>query len=246
MSKAAIRKDVVDLEALRVEYTTSGLSNRELGKKYKVSEGSIRNWAKTLGWPRVVELTPTPRKGKEKLPPKRDDVVSQAAEAAVKKLIDKPVELPMPRADFVEVAATQAAQVVTMIQGASMRLYSMVEKAAQQLDTAMERRDILEDLIIQDTADADLPPDPDNPGAQARAQRQRQAMLKAVALPTQITSLKDLCISMKHCSEMMRENWSIDGLPPPPEKPVAEEPPSVAEQRIDKLRERLRAPIPAG
>lgn len=238
MSKAAIRKDVVDLEKLRVEYSTSGLSNRELGRKFRCSEGSIRNWARDLGWARMVKPKPQGGGG--------DDVVEEAVRETVKKLADNPVQVPIPRADFVEAAATEAAQVVVMIQGASMRLYSMIEKAAQQLDGAMEHREILEDLIIQDTADADLPPDPETNGLRAAAQRQRAAMLKAVALPTQITSLKDLCISMKHCSDMMRLNWSVDGMPPPPEKPVGEEPPSVAEQRIDKLRERLRAPIPAG
>lgn len=237
MSKAAIRKDVVDLEALRVDYTTSGLSNRALGHKYKCSEGSIRKWARDLGWARLVEVEVTPGGG--------DDVVAETVKETIKKLADKPVELPAPRQEFIDAASTQAAQVVVMLQGASMKLYSMVEKAAQQLDGAMERRDILEDLIIRETVDADVP-DEDRPGAQVMAQRQRAAMFKAVALPTQITSLKDLCVSMKHVGEMMRTNWSIDGLPPASEKSVGEEPPSVAEQRIEALRERLRTPIPAG
>jgi hypothetical protein len=228
MSKAAIRKDVVDLEALRVDYTTSGLSNRALGHKYKCTEGNIRAIAKRGGWVRTVQ-------------PGHKPLAMQLAEVVVEKIVKASDTPLMPPQEFIDAAAMQAAHVIMMHRGAAHRLYQMLETASNQLTDAMGARGLIEDLIIEDTADADLPAHPENAAFRAADARRRAAMLKAVALPAHISSVKDLTIGLKNVVEVMREAWDIDGTPPP--APPERNAPSASTARIAALREisRLRA-----
>ena len=205
------------MERLEQDYRMGEKSMPKIASEYGIHERTLRRMAEKFGWVRNLR--------------------GRVARHVYDKLHGAE---PMDRPTFTkEEAAVEHAAVnaVTMIQEhmqTAHAVFQLTGIAAQQLEDAMGRRHEIEELIREETPDAD-----GRPGrAQAVAAKKRDAMMRAVSLPTHVATLKDLAIAMKAVVELSRVLMGIhDSPPPPPEDSKAM---TVADERIEELRARLR------
>ena len=216
-----------DLEAMEREYRLGNSSLKNIAVKYGISDDTLKRMADQLGWVRNMR--------------------GRVAKHVYDKLHGAE---PLIRPTFsreeatVEQAAISAVTMIREHMETTHHVFKLTGVAAQQLEDAMASRNALEVLIVQETIEADV----GEGREQNMALKKREAMLKAVALPTHVATLKDLAIAMKSVVELSRVLMGIHESPPP--APESSDMPSVADERIEELRERLRLSVtksaPAG
>jgi hypothetical protein len=134
----------------------------------------------------------------------------------------------------IEIAAVSAVTMIQQHMETTHKVFQLTGIAAQQLEDAMNNRGAIEELIHDETSEADE----EESKSQRKAERRREAMMKAVSLPTHVQTLRDLSIAMRSVVELSRVLMGIHETPPPP--PESSNTPTVADERIEQLRERLR------
>lgn len=167
-----------DWEAIHAEYRSGQLSNVLLGKKYGVSEGAIRKRAKADGW--------------------QKDLAGAVRERVREKLVREEVREPNVRDEvIVETAANTGAEVVRRHRRDIAKGHGLVSMLFQQLESAAQEREDLENLIEEETKDDD-------------SSLRRNRMLKAISLPTHAGVLRDLSTALKNFIPLERQAYNLD------------------------------------
>lgn len=226
--ETATRKGVVDgkpdLIAIEADYRAGVLSLRAIGTKHGITEGAVRKWAKAANPPWQRDLTAVVHKA-ARTQLMRDSVRgTHHAYDGVRTATEK---------ELVEVAARSIVQVVREHRGAIQAGQQMVGMLLGQLQDCATHRERLEELILEDTADAD------GTGKAAEgAGRRRTAMMRAVSLPQHAATMKDLAIAMKHLVGLERQAFGLaDVTDPTPKEPVAA--PVVTDGDFAELRQKF-------
>jgi hypothetical protein len=175
----------IDWDAIKAAYRTGQLSNVELGKQFGVSEGAIRKKAKADGWTK--------------------DLASSVKRATTERLVRETVREVrednaglVPRTDDEIVA--EAAEVGAAVVKAHRRDINasrlIVQHLFEQLhDTAVTRERIM-DLIAEATADD-------------KSQQRRIGMMKAIGLPMNAATARDLTTALAKLVVLERQAFNI-------------------------------------
>lgn len=192
-----------DWEAVSGKYRAGLLSIRQIAKQHGVTEGAIRKRAKKDGWQR--DLTAKVQEA----------VRIELARTAVR------TEAPATGTTEREIVAEAAAQVVHLLREHRTDIRShraLLSTLLEQLNFTAENRAEIERAIIDETAEAD---DTEaTKGEQQAAWVRRGQMLRAVSLPQNASTLKDLAQVLKTVIGLEREAFSVANVP---EKPPADE-----------------------
>jgi hypothetical protein len=120
------KKQREDWTAIERDYRANTLSNRELGRQYGISEKTIRNKAKELGWTR--DLTDRIKEATKSALSRRKSA-AEAPCGIAEKMTDEQI---------VEEKVAQAVHVVFGHRTRIGRMNSLVEKLMDQLDLASD------------------------------------------------------------------------------------------------------------
>jgi hypothetical protein len=196
-----------DWESIESHYRAGVLSVRQIAAIEGVSEAAIRKKAKAAGWAR--------------------DLTERVQQAVREKLIAEPVEEaevrerqavraeqreqreqarradPLPAEDIVDAASETVVRVVREHRKTIKQSRELLETMLAQLTEAVTEREVLE-LEIEQATDED-----ENP-------KRRNRYLKAVSLPTHVTALRDLSLTLRNLVALEREAFGVGDAAPPP------------------------------
>lgn len=210
--ETATHKGVVDVpeaqtvDPMRVDFEAGVLSIRAIASKYKLSDTAIRKRAKKANPPweygrcraQVDEMARQIGGGSQD--------GSQFATGA------QTANLPALPDEAVEAAGRSIVQVVREHRGAIQAGQQLVGFLLGQLQDAAMHRGRLEDVIREDTAQAD-----GEGNEAASATRRRATLMRAVSLPQHASTMKDLALAMKHLVGMERQAFGLADLEKPAE-----------------------------
>lgn len=238
MPKTATRKGVVegqvtpaapDWEKIERAFRAGVLSIREIAKANGTSHTLINKRAKAGGWQR--------------------DLTAKVQKAVATKLVSTSVSSGNARTkveterQIVEEAAETAVGIVRLHRRDARTAQALMDTLlAQLIGVAGNRDDIIAD-IYADTAYADAAGKGVDAVERQREQARRNAMLKAVALPTNIVALRDAATAMAKLVGIERQAYSIVGAPEPP--PEADEATEVRDEHLAAFESKLAAVIGA-
>lgn len=209
---------VVDWEAIERKYRAGLLSVREIAKQHDITHGAIQKRAKVCGWQR--------------------DLTAKVQQAVAAQLVATSVATDTAVARLTErqIVDESAAQIVALVREHRQDIKSqrsLMSKLLEQLDMTAEDRDEIERTIVSETSDAD---DPDASKADAaRAWNRRTQMLKAISLPQNAATLKDLSTVLKTVIALEREAFNVSSVP----DKTPEDDASVSRSAIDAMDARL-------
>lgn len=209
-----------DLIAIEADYRAGVMSVRAIAAKHGVSESVIRKWAKNADPPWQRDLT-----GK----------VQEAARAQIVRSAHHAydgVRTPTER-ELIDAAARSIVQVVREHRGAIQAGQQMVGMLLGQLQDVATHRERIEEIILEETAQAD-----GEGKAADGAMRRRAAMMRAVSLPAHAGVIKDLATAMKHLVGLERQAFGLaDKDEPPPPAPPPQEGAVVEDVGFTELRQ---------
>ena len=188
MAQTKQKKKQTDWEAIERKYRAGVLSLREIGKQHSVSDTAIRKKAKIEGWER--DLTTR---------------VQAQVRAKLVRAEVRSVERANPQTEheIVEEAAATVVEVVRSHRKGIAAGRNIVGMLMQQLTSAAENREVLEDIIEDETKED-------------TTTKRRTALMKAVSLPAHAATIRDLSTAMKNVVSLERQAFNIrDELPPP-------------------------------
>lgn len=203
---AAPPKQGADWDAIERVYRAGLLTVREIARQHGVSHVAVAKHAKSHGWSR--------------------DLTARVREAVTTGLVTTPLtseELVTAKRTEREIVEAAATQVITLVREHRKDISVQRELAAKllaQLNFTSDYREQLEELIHEETAEADgSPSTPAERGAKTQAIIKRGQMLRAVALPQNAATLKDLATVLKTLVALEREAFNISGAPEEPKSP---------------------------
>lgn len=194
-------KPAIDWDAIERAYRAGVLTLREIATQNGCTHGAIRKRAIRDGWSR--------------------DLSARVREAVSTGLVSGPVSTEksvserMNEREIVEAAASQVITLVREHRQDIKRQRGLAERLLAQLEMTAEDRDEIEDEIFAETA----PADGDPASARAAKHNKRTAMLRAVALPQNAATLKDLSVVLKTLIALEREAFNITLAPEEPKSP---------------------------
>jgi hypothetical protein len=200
----------VDWEAIEALYRCGLLSIREIAKTHGLSDGAVRKRAKRDGWDR--DLT---AKVNAKV---RSELVRTEVRTEVR------TQDAVSERAMVEAGAAQIIALVRDHRTQISRHRALVDKLMEQLEGAADHRDLLKQ-IIDDVED----------GSTGASAKRREALMRAVALSSHASVLKNLADTLKVVIALEREAFNVTaatGEPPPVESD---------EVRFDKLLAKIRS-----
>jgi len=183
-SKSGKRKHL-DWEAIDPLIRANQLSVREIARQNDCNEKSIRNRIKSQGIKRNLS----------------EQVRESVKENLVRNLVrttdatDKQI---------VEAATERGVEIITLHRDSITKSQTIVELLQRQLYDAATTRDELEEAIIEDTKGEDGKPD----------LKRRNAMLKAISLPSHISSVRNLAMAQTSLVTLERQAWNLEDKPP--------------------------------
>lgn len=174
-----------DWEAIEREYRAGQLSVSEIGRQYGVSHTAINKKAKALGWWR--------------------DLSARVKQAVAAQLVSDGVstDASPETEDAVKVIAARHVQVVREHRHDISRGNQVSRALFDELASAVDNRDTIEDEIELETKDD-------------RDPKRRNSMLKAVALPSRAATLSSLALSLKTLIGLERQAFNLDSVDEPP------------------------------
>jgi len=196
MTKAP--KPRVDWEAVERDYRGDVMTNRELARQYGCSEGAIRKKAKAEGWEKDLseQVSAKVRNELVRTEVRTETPGTQKAPSVSNK-------------EIVEHAAAIQVQVVREHRTAIKAGKELVDLLMGQLRDVIGIRDLLEAFITEQTA-----ADDDNG-------KRYNALMKAVALPTHVTSVTNLANALKTYIGLERQAFNLGDEPPQQQDPLA-------------------------
>jgi hypothetical protein len=132
--KVSKRKTKIDWSAVEKEYSLGQLSNCSLAKKYGVSEGAIRKWAKKEGWQR--DLKETFDKALE------EAVITEAAQKSTKGTdgSTKGTDVVLSDEQVVKAAVNTTLEVIQRHRSDITKLNELADKAAENIDKIFQNK----------------------------------------------------------------------------------------------------------
>jgi len=182
-SKSGKRKHL-DWEAIDPLIRANQLSVREIARQNDCNEKSIRNRIKSQGIKRNLS----------------EQVRESVKENLVRNLVrttdatDKQI---------VEAATERGVEIITLHRDSITKSQTIVELLQRQLYDAATTRDELEEAIIEDTKGEDGKPD----------LKRRNAMLKAISLPSHISSVRNLAMAQTSLVNLERQAYNLEDKP---------------------------------
>lgn len=218
---APATKQAIDWDAVERAYRAGVLTVREIGRQHGVSHVAIGKRAKDHAWAR--------------------DLTAKVREAVTTGLVTTSVTSE-DKATEREIVEAAASQVITLVREHRRDIGEqrmLAQQLLAELHLTAMNRDEIEALIEEETRAAE---DPNaDKGAQQRAWVKRGQMLRAVALPQNASTLKDLATVLKTLVALEREAFNIHGAPEEaPKTPDDQATNAKALQSIEVLAERLR------
>jgi hypothetical protein len=206
MTAIQVRRPEVDWEAIERQYRCGVLSIREIAKTHGLSEGAVRKRAKRDAWDRDLTAKVNAKVRSELV---RTEVRTEdvASERAI-----------------VEAGATQIIALVREHRAQISRNRELVNTLMGQLEGATAHRDLLEQII-----------DEVEDGSTGASTKRREALMKAVALPSHASTLKNLADTLKVVIGLEREAFNVSAATSEP-APVDSD-----EVRFDRLLAKIRS-----
>nr|WP_314614227.1 hypothetical protein [uncultured Pseudomonas sp.] len=171
-----------DWEAIERAYRAGALSIRTIAERHEVSDTAIRKKAKALGWER--DLSEQVRK----------EVRNKLVRGEVR---EDQCANPERDAEIIEEAAAEGAQVVRSHRRDIRKAANLANLLMDDLLQTIQKREEIEDAIIEDTAD-------DQSGLR------RGSMLAAVGLPSNAKTLFQLSSALKNLQVLERQAFNLD------------------------------------
>ena len=206
-------KSKYDWEAIEKEFKANQLSIREISRRYKCPESSIRNKMKTKGIKRSLAKK-VRAEIQEKLlrEPLRTSMRAHETEVVETKTFD---EIEQDERQSVDNAAERGADVLRIHRSDINKSLGIVSVLRDQLISAAENREELESEIIEHTNDD---------GSGKIAHKKRVSMLKAVSLPAHAGVLRDLSVAQKNLITLERQAWNLNDTFDPDDEEITEIP----------------------
>lgn len=185
-----------DWEAVERMYRVGVLSIREIAKQHGITEGAVRKRGKKDGWQR--------------------DLTAKVQDLVRSELVRSPVRSAdqIPERVIVAEAAAAVVQVVREHRVSIKAQRSLAGRLLEQLHDVTENREAIEGEIVAETGEADNPDA--TKAAQQAAWARRGQMLRAVSLPQNAGTLRDLSTVLKTIVELERRAFNVDTAPEPP------------------------------
>jgi hypothetical protein len=209
MSLPAVVKPLkvdADWEAIEGMYRAGLLSVREIARSHGISHTAIQKRAKADGWLR--------------------DLTAKVRQQVASGLVATEVATAGTATErqMVEAAATQVITLVREHRGQISRSRLLVDKLMAQLEGVADHRDLLEQII-----------DEVEDGSTGASIKRREALIRAVALPSNAGVLKNLADTLKVVIGLEREAFNVSA--------ATSEPASVDsdEVRFDRLLAKIRS-----
>ena len=209
MSLPAVVKPLkvdADWEAIEGMYRAGLLSVREIARSHRISHTAIQKRAKADGWLR--------------------DLTAKVRQQVASGLVATEVATAGTATErqMVEAAATQVITLVREHRGQISRSRLLVDKLMAQLEGVADHRDLLEQII-----------DEVEDGSTGASIKRREALIRAVALPSNAGVLKNLADTLKVVIGLEREAFNVSA--------ATSEPASVDsdEVRFDRLLAKIRS-----
>lgn len=178
----------IDWEAIEREFRVGQLSLRALATKHECTAAAISKKAKEKGWVRdaTAEVRERTRAALLTAPRKEEAKVN-----GVNSTVNTPTQ------EDIEVAVQTNLQVINRHRRDIARGQGLVSMLFQQLESAAQEREDLENLIEEETKDDD-------------SSLRRNRMLKAISLPTHAGVLRDLSTALKNLIPLERQAYNLD------------------------------------
>lgn len=182
-------KPTIDWEAVEREYRVGQLSLRALATKHDCTAAAISKKAKEKGWVRdaTAEVRERTRAALLTEPRKKSEGGVNGVNAAVN----------TPTHADIETAVQTNLQVINRHRRDIAKGHGLVSMLFQQLESAAQEREDLENLIEEETKDDD-------------SSLRRNRMLKAISLPTHAGVLRDLSAALKNFIPLERQAFNLD------------------------------------
>lgn len=210
----------VDWAAVERDYRTGSLTDRELGRLYGCSHTAVQKHAKAGGWQR--DLSAAVRSAaRAKLQASPESALDVAKKVVAEGVASQTRQIPglgnlatgnraaapkepgtgltSAEQTTVEIAALRQVEIIRSHRASLLMQRRLLTNLMEQLEFCADNREAIEDVILDDTADAT--------GAAAA---RRRAMLKAVSLGGHVGALKDLSVTLRNVVEMERQAFGID------------------------------------
>lgn len=185
----------IDWEAIEKDYRLGQLSVRAIATKYEVSAAAISKKAKQKQWVRDASGEVRERTRAALITqPKQEEVNAEVN--TVNSGVNTSTRNTPTQAD-IEVAVQTNIQVINRHRQDIGKGQRIVHLLMGELITGTERKDEIEDAIIDETAE--------DKGSQRRSK-----MLKAVSLPSRAATMRDLSTAMKNLVALERQAYNLD------------------------------------
>lgn len=189
----------VDWDSIEAQYRAGHPSVRQIALEANVSEAAIRKKAKEKGWQRDLAAQ-VQDKAKAKLEERPEKLVAEP--------VDEPRERPSTRAadpqrdeQIIEQASDTVVNVVRGHRKTIRESRELLETMLSQLTEAVTEREVVQLEIEQATEDSP---------------KLRNRYLRAVSLPAQATTLRDLSLTLRNLVALEREAFGIETTPVAP------------------------------
>jgi hypothetical protein len=195
-----------DWEAIEGMYRAGLLSVREIARSHGISHTAIQKRAKADGWLR--------------------DLTAKVRQQVASGLVATEVATAGTATErqMVEAAATQVITLVREHRGQISRSRLLVDKLMAQLEGVADHRDLLEQII-----------DEVEDGSTGASIKRREALIRAVALPSNAGVLKNLADTLKVVIGLEREAFNVSAATSEP-APLDSD-----EVRFDRLVAKIRS-----
>ncbi len=211
---AARRK--VDYDKVEKLYRAGRLSNAEIARQCDCSEGMIRKKAKAMGWTRDLSQKVRDRaKAKLSKPLPRATFESTNSDGGTQADGTKVRMRTAQEAQAIEEEAVeeQSEAIVDVVRRHRSGLtngQNLVETLFLDLRDSIANREQIEDAIQEETRDD-------------KETRRRNMMLRAVSLPGNAGTLRDLAQAQQRFITLERQAWNIDEESKSPEEALSDE-----------------------
>jgi transposase-like protein len=174
---------VIDWEGVRVHYRSSRLAIKEIARRYGISDAGIIKHARRHGWERDLGTK-----------------VSAATQFALaRKTVPDDVVVHSDE-QIVEANAEANVVIIESQRGKIKQAMDVCAELMLQLQQVVSHRVEIQDLVRADAG---------KDKSHGHLQR-RQAMMKALSLPTNASTLKDLTVAAKNLIELQRQAHNLD------------------------------------
>jgi len=197
----------IDWDAVFCEYRKGQLSIVQIAKQFNITEGAIRYHSKKERW--TKDLADQVRDGI------RDELLQSNLRGSGD---STPSD-----AEIVKTGINQGVKIITIHRDDVVRVKNIVTTLREQLIEDIASRDILEEDILAATADP-------------KYFKRQQHMMRAVALPTHISSVNALANALKTLIGLEREAYSLD----------AKDDPAKTTKKIDEIIITFRGGVEGG